>query len=75
MKKPAPLIIKNREAFLRSLADSKKRNFEDNLKFVKLRAEWISKVGNEEWSRRQKILLDSIYEGGRQDSSRLRHKS
>lgn len=49
------------KAFLKALADDKKQNFEDNLKFVKLRAEWLKRKSNREWSKRQKFMVDSIY--------------
>ncbi len=57
--------IRNRKKFLKELAESKKQNFEDNLKFVKLRAEWMKRTSNAEWSKRQKLLVDSIYKRNR----------
>lgn len=65
MKRLPPLKIKNRKAFLKALEDDKRRNFEDNLKFVKLRAEWLKRTSNREWSKRQKLLIDSIYRSNR----------
>lgn len=65
MKSKNLLVIKNRKAFLKALADSKRQNFEDNLKFVKLRAEWLKRASNEEWSKRQRFLIDSIYKKNR----------
>ena len=61
MKIDGQLRIRNRKTFLKALEESKKQNFEDNLKFVKLRAEWLKRTSNEEWSKRQKFLIDSIY--------------
>jgi hypothetical protein len=71
MKQNGPIKIKNQKAFLKALEESKKQNFEDNLKFVKLRAEWLKRASNRDWSRRQKILIDSIYKRNR----RLRLKA
>ncbi len=65
MKDKNPLKIRNRKKFLKELADDKKRNSEDNLRFVKLRAEWLKRSSNEEWSKRQKLLIDSIYKRNR----------
>ncbi len=65
MKKAPLLIIKNRRKFLKELDEDKKRNAEDNLKFVKLRAEWLKRTSNEEWSKRQKEIVDSIYRSNR----------
>ena len=74
MKGKDHLVIRNRKAFLKALAESKKQNFEDNLKFVKLRAEWLKRTSNEEWSRRQKFLVDSIYGRNRHGRIELRIK-
>ena len=57
--------IRDRKKFLKELEESKKQNFEDNLKFVKLRAEWLKRTSNAEWSKRQKLLVDSIYKRNR----------
>lgn len=59
------LKIKNRKRFLEELDESKRRNFDDNLKFVKLRAEWLKRTSNKEWSRRQKMLINEIYRSNR----------
>ncbi|MCW6160565.1 MAG: hypothetical protein LVQ97_00015 [Candidatus Micrarchaeales archaeon] len=50
---------------LKELAEEKKRNADDNLKFVKLRAEWIKRKSNKDWSKRQKSIIDSMYESNR----------
>ncbi len=65
MKDRNPLKIRDRKKFLKELAEDKKRNSEDNLRFVKLRAEWLKRTSNEEWSKRQKLLIDSIYKRNR----------
>ena len=65
MIKAPKLKIRNRSRFLKELADSKKQNFEDNLKFVKLRAEWLKKQSNRDWSRRQKVIIDEVYRSNR----------
>ena len=59
------LKIKNRKAFLKELALSKKRNFENNMNFVKLRALWLKRTNNKEWSRRQKLIIDEVYKTNR----------
>lgn len=59
------LGVKNRKKFLKELEESKKQNFEDNLKFVKLYAEWLKRTSNKDWSKRQKFLIDSIYKRNR----------
>ena len=65
MRYRSPLKIRDRKAFLKELSESKKRNFEDNLKFVKLRAEWMKRKSNKEWSRRQKVITDEVYRANR----------
>ncbi len=65
MKGKGILKIKNRRAFLKSLALSKKRNFENNMKFVKLRALWLKRTSNKEWSERQKLIIDEVYKSNR----------
>ncbi len=67
------LKIKNRKKFLRELAIDKKRNADNNLKFAKLHAEWIKRTNNEEWSKRQKILVDEIYKANRRIKIRSAH--
>ncbi len=48
------MLINNK--LIKEIALEKKRNFEDNLKFVIFRAEWIKRKSNGEWSKRQKII-------------------
>ncbi|MCL5106065.1 MAG: hypothetical protein M1331_01540 [Candidatus Marsarchaeota archaeon] len=50
---------------LKEIALEKKRNFEDNLKFVIFRAKWIMRKSNKEWSKRQKIIIDEVYKSNR----------
>ena len=52
-------------SLLKALAEEKKRNADDNLKFVKLRAEWIKRKSNKDWSKRQKSIIDSLYKSNR----------
>ena len=54
-----------KSSLLIELAKEKKRNADDNLKFVKLRAEWIKRKSNKDWSKRQKSIIDSMYESNR----------
>jgi hypothetical protein len=65
MKGKGILKIKNRRAFLKALALSKKQNFENNMKFVKLRALWLKRTSNREWSERQKLIIDEVYRSNR----------
>jgi hypothetical protein len=57
--------MKGSDKLLKQLAEEKKRNFEDNLKFVILRAEWLKRKSNKDWSKRQKLIIDSIYRANR----------
>ncbi len=50
---------------LEELAKEKRRNFESNLKFVILHAEWLKRTSNREWSRQQRRIIDEIYKGNR----------
>lgn len=50
---------------IKEIALEKKRNFDDNLKFVIFRAEWIKRKSNKEWSKRQKIIIDEVYKSNR----------
>ncbi len=50
---------------LEEIALEKRRNFEDNLKFVIFRAEWIKRKSNKEWSKRQRIIIDEVYKSNR----------
>lgn len=59
------LGIKNRKKFLKELNLSKKQNFENNMKFVRLYAEWLKRTSNKEWSRQQKRIIDEVYKGNR----------
>jgi hypothetical protein len=65
MKKTNLLGVTNHKKFMRELALSKKRNFEDNMKFVTLHAEWLKRTNNKEWSKRRKLLVDSLYRANR----------
>jgi hypothetical protein len=50
-----------RGRFLRELKEAKKRNFEDNLKFVHFYAAWVKSKTNKEWSKEQKRLINMFY--------------
>ena len=54
-----------KSSLLIELAKEKKRNADDNLKFVKLRAEWIKRKSNKDWSKRQKSIIDRLYKSNR----------
>ena len=57
--------MKKGNRLLKQLAEEKRRNSEDNLKFVILRAEWLKRKSNKEWSSRQKSIFDSVYKANR----------
>ncbi|MCL5089709.1 MAG: hypothetical protein M1382_00855 [Candidatus Marsarchaeota archaeon] len=57
--------MKKDKILLKELAEEKKRNAEQNLKFVILRAEWLKRKSNKEWSKRQKSIIDSLYKSNR----------
>ncbi len=57
--------IKDRKRFLREMTESKKKNAEDNLKFVRWQALWLQRKSNKDWSKRQKMILDQIYRSKR----------
>ena len=57
--------MKKNDMLLKELALEKKRNFEGNLAFVKMHAEWLKRKSNKEWSKRQKILIDEVYKRNR----------
>ena len=50
-----------RQKFLRELRESKRRNSEDNLKFVHFYAAWVKSKTNKEWSIAQKRLIEMFY--------------
>lgn len=41
------------------LEEMKRNNFQDNLDFIDLYAEWVKKTPNKRWSHEQKVLIDS----------------
>lgn len=51
----------NRKKLLKELNEAKRRNFEDNLKFVRFYSAWIKSKTNKEWSKSQKILIETFY--------------
>ena len=65
MNEKNPLNIKDKKDFLRRLALSKKRNNENNLRFVRLHALWLRRTSNKEWSRQQKMIIDEVYKANR----------
>lgn len=65
MKYKNILKIKNKKRFLKQLEESKRQNFESNMKFVELHALWLKRTSNREWSRRQKIIIDEVYRSNR----------
>ena len=42
---------------LKALAEEKKRNFEQRLRFVVTYAEWVKKTPNKVWSRQQNEII------------------
>jgi|GEM_PF-2173098 hypothetical protein len=65
MKYKNILKIKNKKRFLKGLEESKRQNFENNMKFVELHALWLKRTSNKEWSKRQKIIIDEVYKANR----------
>ena len=59
------LKIKDRRRFIKELQISKKQNFDNNMKFVRLYAEWLKRTSNKEWSRQQKKMIDEVYRANR----------
>ena len=53
-------LWKVREKALKELEESKKINFEENIKFVRWYVKWMKSVPNEVWSRQQAELIDSV---------------
>ncbi len=51
----------HRQKFLMELKQSKKQNFEENLKFIHFYTAWIKSKTNKEWSREQKKLIELFY--------------
>ena len=45
---------------LRELAEEKKRNFEERLKFIDMYVEWLKRTPNAVWSLQQKKLIDRM---------------
>ncbi|MDE1868415.1 MAG: hypothetical protein KGH60_00385 [Candidatus Micrarchaeota archaeon] len=50
-----------RSKFLKELEEARKRNHEDNLRFIDFYTAYLKSASNEEWSRKQKTLIDTIY--------------
>ncbi|MCL4380667.1 hypothetical protein M1141_00110 [Candidatus Marsarchaeota archaeon] len=66
MKKNTNLLkVADRKKFFKDLALSKKRNYESNMAFIRLYAEWIKRASNKEWSKRRKLLIDEVYKTNR----------
>ncbi|MCL5093006.1 MAG: hypothetical protein M1128_00885 [Candidatus Marsarchaeota archaeon] len=59
------MIRWNAKKLRKQLKEDKKRNFEDNLKFIELHVAWLKRTSNREWSKRQKILINEIYKRNR----------
>ncbi len=57
--------MKVNKKLLKELALEKKRNFEDNLSFVRLHAAWLRRISNKEWSKQQKRIIDEVYKSNR----------
>ena len=44
---------------LEELKKFKEQNFKERLEFIDLYTKWLKKKSNEEWSKQQKVLIDS----------------
>jgi len=53
-------LWKVRDKALKELEESKRKNFEENIKFVRLYVKWMKSVPNEVWSAQQAALIDSV---------------
>ena len=53
-------LWKVREKALKELEESKRINFEENVKFVRWYVKWMKSVPNEVWSKQQAELIDSV---------------
>ncbi len=65
MTRRSILGIRDSKKFLKELEESKKKNFEDNMRFVEFRALWLKRRSNRDWSRRQKMIIDQVYRSNR----------
>ena len=43
---------------LKKLEESKKKNFEERIKFIEQYAEWVKKTPNKVWSKQQKDIIN-----------------
>ena len=53
-------LWKVREKALKELEESKRINFEENIKFVRWYVKWMKSVPNEVWSKQQAELIDYV---------------
>jgi len=44
---------------LEELKKFKEQNFKERLEFIDLYTKWLKKKSNKEWSKQQKVLIDS----------------
>jgi hypothetical protein len=51
--------IKDINIDLEELERDKKKNFEERMKFIDFWADYIKKHSDKEWSKKQKLLIDS----------------
>lgn len=49
------------EIDLEEIEKFKKENFEERLRFIDLRVEWMKKHSNKKWSEQQKALIDGQF--------------
>ncbi len=57
----------------KELKMEKRRNFQSNLAFVRLRAAWLKRTSNKVWSRTQKTIIDEVYKANRHLKIRSAH--
>ncbi len=55
----------DKKKLLKGLKEDKKRNFEDNLKFIDLHVAWLKSKNNKEWKEKQKIIIDELYKSNK----------
>ncbi len=67
------LIKWDKKKLLKELAEDKKQNRLNNLKFIDLHIAWLRRTSNKDWSKRQKIIIDEVYKSNRHLKLRSKH--
>ncbi len=59
------LVRWNKKKLLKELKEERRRNRASNLRFIDLHVAWLKSTSNKEWSKRRKLLVDSLYRANR----------